>query len=676
MSVIAIVQARTGSTRFPNKVLQPICGIPLIEFLYNRLKCSASIDKVVIATTNSLKDDELAKFLSTRSIPCFRGDEFDVLSRYHDAALMHNAKHIVRVTGDCPFVDPNVVDLVVSDYFSHNVDYCSNTLNPTYPDGLDVSVFSFDALQYTHQNATTSYDREFVVTYLRTCDKHSVYSHQSPDNYSHLRLTVDEPVDYDVIRSIADYFKPRTDFSFKDILNLFKVSPEIFSPNMSISRDEGSKFGQGYRLWKRSQQLIPGGNMLFSKRPELYLPKLWPTYYSKTSGTYVWDLEDNKYLDMFFAVGTNTLGYCCPQVDEAVVRCIHDGNMSTFNCPEEVQLAERLISLHPWAHMAKFARSGGEANSIAIRIARAFSGKSSVAFCGYHGWHDWYLSSYHNSSDLLSKHLTSGLKISGVPSELANTSLPFRFNDIESLKSILENNDIGVVKVEVYRNFEPSVEYLQSIRDLCDFYNCVLVFDECTSGFRQSFGGIHKNYGVTPDLCIFGKALGNGYAITAVIGTESVMQAANNSFISSTYWTEKIGYVAALSTLDVMEMCNSWEILNNVGLKIISIWKSLASKYNLEINIFGFPAIPKFTLLLDSWPGYKTLISQTFFNHNIIASNLIYVSIVHDSPSSLEKYQCALDEAFKLVCLCESGDLDLDNLLETSIATADFSRLN
>ncbi|NQW73855.1 MAG: aminotransferase class III-fold pyridoxal phosphate-dependent enzyme, partial [Actinobacteria bacterium] len=275
----------------------------------------------------------------------------------------------------------------------------------------------------------------------------------------------------------------------------------------------------GSELWQKAKTLIPGGSMLLSKRAEMYLPAGWPAYFSRTAGCTVWDLDDRAYLDVgLMGVGTNILGYSHPKVDEAVRRTIDSGNLSTLNAPEEVYLAEALIALHPWAGMARFTRSGGEACAVAVRIARAASGKDKVAFCGYHGWHDWYLSANLGEDDSLDGHLLPGLEPNGVPRALRGSSIPFRFNDLEGLTEIMQDDAVGVIFMEVQRSDPPAPGFLEAVRALATKHNAVLVFDECTSGFRRALGGMHLHYGVDPDIATFGKTLGNGYAINAIIG--------------------------------------------------------------------------------------------------------------------------------------------------------------
>lgn len=432
----------------------------------------------------------------------------------------------------------------------------------------------------------------------------------------------------------------------------------------------------GQDLYKKAKTLIPGGTMLLSKRPEMFLPDNWPSYFSRAKGCKIWDLDNNELLDMsIMGIGTNTLGYGCDHVDNAVLEIVKKGNMSTLSCPEEVYLAEKLVEMNPWADMVRFARSGGEANSIAIRIARAASGKDKVAICGYHGWHDWYLSANHNAGDTLSGHLLPGLNPLGVPKALKDTVLPFHYNNFEELLDLVENHDIGVIKMEVIRSFGPENNFLQKVRDLATKKNIVLVFDECTSGFRETFGGIYKKYGVEPDMAMFGKTIGNGYALTAVVGKKSVMEAAQTSFISSTFWTERIGPTAALATLKVMEDIKSWEIITSKGKKVQEGWKSLALRNGLEIDIAGIPALSTYSFRSEHALAYKTLVTQEMLKKNILASTNFYASIAHDDEF-IDRYFEELDKVFSIIKKCEDQELKIESLLDGPICHSGFKRLN
>ncbi|HCC54608.1 MAG TPA: aminotransferase class III [Desulfobulbaceae bacterium] len=431
----------------------------------------------------------------------------------------------------------------------------------------------------------------------------------------------------------------------------------------------------GQKLWQRAKQVIPGGNMLLSKRAEMFLPEQWPAYFSRAKGCKVWDLDGNEFIDMsIMGIGTNILGYGHPEVDEAVRKTIDAGNMSTLNCPEEVYLAEKLIELHPWADMARLARSGGEANAIAIRIARAATGKDKVAICGYHGWHDWYLAANLGDEKNLAGHLLPGLEPNGVPLNLRGTVFPFAYNNFAELEALVMAHDIGVIKMEVARNHGPQENFLHKVRQLASAHGIVLIFDECTSGFRQTFGGLHKEYGVEPDMAMFGKALGNGYAITATIGRREIMEAAQTTFISSTFWTERIGPTAALKTLEVMERVKAWEQITNVGREITAGWQELAKKHELSIATSGLSALTGFSFVSPNALFYKTLITQEMLGKGYLAGTSVYVCTEH-TPDLVAGFFEALDPVFALIKECEQGR-DVLGLLKGPVCHAGFKRLN
>tara|TARA_B100001063_G_C16740470_1_gene544498 strand:- start:221 stop:1534 length:1314 start_codon:yes stop_codon:yes gene_type:complete len=436
-----------------------------------------------------------------------------------------------------------------------------------------------------------------------------------------------------------------------------------------------AKLNKGIKLWRKAKKIIPGGGMLLSKKPEMFAPDLWPTYFVKSKGCFVWDLDNKKFMDMsLMGVGTNILGYNHPEVNDAVLKTVDKGNLTTLNCPEEVYLASKLINLHPWADMAKFARTGGEANAVAIRIARAASGKDNVAICGYHGWNDWYLAANLKTNKNLKSHLFDGLNPEGVPKKLKNTVFPFEYNNFKQLEKIIKTKNIGVIKMEVSRNFPPLKNFLQNVKKIATKNNIILIFDECTSGFRRCNGGLHKFYKINPDIAVFGKALGNGYAISAIIGKKNVMKSAENTFISSTFWTERIGPTAALKTLEVMKKTKSWEKITKTGKFIQSSWKKIAEKNNLEINISGQPAISSFSFNSKNNLKYKTLITQEFLKKNILASNLMFMSTAH-KKEHIDLYLYHLEKIFKIIADCENG-LDIKKILKTRSSQKGFKRFN
>jgi len=677
MKIVALVQARMGSTRFPGKVLKPVAGMTMIEVLLSRLSKSNELDEIILVTSKNRENDQLQSVVESIGFKCYRGSENNVLNRFYMAAKDADADVVVRITGDCPLVDPSIVDECINRYKKSKVDYFSNVDPATYPDGLDVEVMSFSSVEHANSKAKSKFDMEHVTPYIRNSNKFLKASIELDKDLSSLRLSVDEYEDLVVIKNVFEYFKPELFFNWRQVLKLNNSNPELFYANKKIKNNEGASMGLGQKLYKRAKKVIPGGNMLLSKRPEMFLPGSWPSYFSKAKGCRVVDMDGTEYIDMsIMGIGTNILGYGHPEVDEAVVRTVKDGNMSTLNCPEEVYLAEKLVEIHPWSDMVRFARTGGEINSIAIRIARATTGRDKVAICGYHGWHDWYLSSNLNNINNLDGHLLPGLESNGVPRNLTGTTLPFEYNNIDQLENLIKNNHnkVAAIIMEVSRSKGPVNNFLQKVRDIASENNIILIFDECTSGFRETFGGLHKKYDVEPDMAIFAKALGNGYAISACIGKQEVMQSAQKTFISSTFWTERIGPTAALKTLEVMEREKSWDIVTNIGIGIADKWKHLANKYGLDIEINGLPALSGFAFKSNDALLYKTLITQEMLKKGYLAANSVYSCIEH-TPNVIDGYFSNLDTIFSIIKECEDG-LDINSLLDNSVCHSAFKRLN
>ena len=427
-------------------------------------------------------------------------------------------------------------------------------------------------------------------------------------------------------------------------------------------------------LWNKAKQIIPGGTQLLSKRSEQFLPNQWPSFYKKAKGVEIWDLDDNKYIDMsLMGVGTCTLGYADNDINEAVKRAIDAGSMSTLNCPEDVELAELLLKLNPWADMVRYARTGGEAMAVAVRIARAFTGKDKIAFCGYHGWHDWYLSANLTTDENLEGHLLPGLVPLGVPKGLKGTANPFNYNRIEELEQIVKSNDIGTIVMEPVRNHEPKNRFLENCRDIATDIGAVLIFDEVSSGWRLNIGGAHKLYGVDPDIAVFGKAMSNGYPMAAIIGKEPIMDVAQNTFISSTYWTERIGPTAALATINKMQENNVPSHLSKIGNLICDGWQRLGREYNLKIDVEGILPLPHFTVDHKEHLALKTLFTQEMLNRGYLASESVYVSYSHNEDH-VEKY---LDNVYDVFSILEKAIVEnnIHAMLKGPVKHEGFKRL-
>lgn len=435
------------------------------------------------------------------------------------------------------------------------------------------------------------------------------------------------------------------------------------------------KTNKGITLWNRAKRIIPGGTQLLSKRAEMFLPEQWPSYYKKAKGIEIWDFDNNHYIDMsIMGVGTCILGYADDDINRAVKKAIDKGTMATLNCPEEVELGELLLHLHPWADMVRYARTGGEAMAIAVRIARAYTGKDKIAFCGYHGWHDWYLSANLADDKNLDGHLLPGLEPLGVPRELKGTLIPFNYNKINELEEIVKNNNIGAIVMEPIRHHEPEKEFLKNVREIADDIDAVLVFDEITSGWRMNVGGIHELYKIYPDIVVYGKAISNGFPMAAVVGRREVMDMAQASFISSTYWTERIGPTAAIATINKMLENNVPSQLCKIGNLINVGWSKVAKENDLKVDIMGIPPLTTFVLDYgDDSQALHTLFTQEMLKRGFLASKSVYLSFSH-TEEHVEKYLENVDEVFRKIkrSIIENNVLDL---LEGPIAHEGFKRL-
>ena len=444
------------------------------------------------------------------------------------------------------------------------------------------------------------------------------------------------------------------------------------------SHCDQATIGKGQRLYEHAKTRIPGGTQLLSKRPEMFLPDLWPAYYQKAIGAEIWDLDGNRYIDFTVnGVGSCLLGYADPDVNSAVKAVIDTGSMATLNGPEEVELADLLCKLHPWAEMVRYARTGGEAMAIAVRLARAATGRDKIAFCGYHGWNDWYLAANLGESSALDGHLLPGLSPRGVPRGLQGTALPFRYNDLAGLERILAEHkgEVAAIVMEPLRSDPPQPGFLEGVRAAAIKQAAILIMDEITAGFRLTAGGAHLVLGVEPDLAVFAKGMSNGYPMAAIIGTAKCMNAAQETFVSSTYWTERIGPAAALATINKHVRLDLPKLLTERGERIRQIWSRAATAADIKIKLSGIAPLPAFAFEHPDAPVLKTLFTERLLERGYLAGNSVYVTYAH-TEALLDKYAGAVTTVFS-----EIGDLlqktptGLTQYLKGPVAHSGFSRL-
>ena len=430
-------------------------------------------------------------------------------------------------------------------------------------------------------------------------------------------------------------------------------------------------------LYERAKRLIPGGVNLLSKSPNILAPGEWPPYHSQAHGCEIVDLDGKHYIDFSTnGIGSCLLGAAHPEVNEAVIRVIQDGSMSSLNPPEEVALAERLCQIHPWAKRVRFARTGGETAAVSIRIARAVTRRDKIAICGYHGWHDWYLASNIKDPNNLASMWLSGLKPYGVPLQLTGTAFPFTHGDTEAFLNIIKEHgdELAAVIMEPMRHEMPKEGFLENIREECNKHGIMLIFDEITIGWRHNFGGAHLCTNVTPDIAIFAKALGNGFPIGAVIGTDEAMRGAEDAFLSSTYWTERIGPTAALATINVMQKSDVATKVNAIGNEFSRRMPEIAAKHGVEIKCdsqFG-------CLATIAFPGDKAKAMMTNYTvemlrNGYLATGGFYPTLAH-TTEICEAFYATADKVFaRLAELRDSNSLEKN--LPGGVAGSGFARL-
>lgn len=642
MRTVAIIQARMGSSRLPGKVLLEVAGRPILELVVERVLKAERVDSVVVATSTNVRDKAIVSFCREAGYPCFLGDEHDVLDRYYQTALLSSADVIVRITADCPLVDPGVIDQVVGALADGVFDYASNVLPPTFPDGLDVEALSASTLEKLWRETTHEQHREHVTSYI-TEQPHlfkSINVEHTTD-LSALRWTVDHPQDIDYLRRLANFVEVR-DASWLTILEAVKTNPELRQDSSGAVRDEGyhssrEQNGTGQKLYAYAKRnRIPGGTQLLSKRPELLLPDQWPAYYHKAQGASIWDLDGNHFFDLTSnGVGSCVLGYADPEVNHAVHCAVEDGSMTTLNPPQEVYLADVLCELHPWATRVRYCRTGGEAMAIAVRIARASTKKNKVIVFGYHGWSDWYLSANLSNPEALDSLLLSGLRVYGVPEQLKGTNYAFAPDKMDALEEYLNKNpeDLAAIIVEPFRGGPINEDFLRRVQLLCNKHQAVFIIDEITGGFRLCAGGSHLTLeGVQPDIAVLAKGMSNGFAMAAIIGKDQVMDIAEECFISSTYWTERIGPTAALATIAKYRRELVHEHQREVGGYFIKLLQEISSVSQIEISISGMESLIYFSFDEDPTRTYQTYFIQEMLQAGFLASLAFYPTLAHEKP--------------------------------------------
>ncbi|MDZ4677659.1 MAG: aminotransferase class III-fold pyridoxal phosphate-dependent enzyme [Oligoflexia bacterium] len=662
--ILAVLQARFTSSRLPGKVLKNLLDKPMLLHEIQRVKQSKMISQLIVATSVDATDDAIEKMCREHDIQCFRGSLDDVLDRFYQAALLNKPEHIVRLTGDCPLIDPVIIDEVIAFHLKEKAQYTSNAIEPTFPDGLDVEIFEFDVLKQAWNEAKLTSQREHVTPFIHSQPSRFKISHyKNKKDHSHMRWTVDNAADFELVEKVYSSLYPENQkFGMDDIINFLEKNPQVSNLNKNTKRNEGfevslkkdiyqKRYEKSLSLLTRATQTIPLGSQTFSKSKTQYPLGVSPYFIQKGKGCHVWDVDGNKYVDFVNGLCAVNLGYGDSDVNNAVRNQLEDGVIFTLPHPLEMQVAEKIKEMVPCAEMVRFGKNGSDATSGAIRLARAYTNRDHVAMCGYHGWQDWYIGATARNR--------------GVPKATRDLSHTFTYNDLSSLEKIFQEfpNQIAAVILEPMNVTEPKVGFLQGVKDLAAENGAVLVFDETITGFRFAKGGAQEFFGVTPDLATFGKGIANGFPVSAVAGKREIMKLMEEIFFSFTFGGETLSLAAALATMEKMQKEPVIEHFKTQGNKIIKGVEVLITKYDIGsyLSISGNPAWSFLNFKDKSqysvWQ-IKTLFFQEIFLRGVLTlgtHNLSYSHKDEDITHLLKTY----DEVFGIISQSiNNGDLE------------------
>ena len=654
--VVAIIQARMGSSRLPGKTMAEVENHPMLWHVIQRVKRATLVDRVVVAIPTSMADDAIETMCREIGVACYRGSEHDVLDRFYHAARAEKAAQVVRITADCPLIDPEVIDRVVRRFQRGDLDYASNAMVRSYPDGLDTEIFSFSALERAWHEANKTSEREHVTPYLRSGKFRTAnVENGSASLYQRYRWTVDEAEDLEFIRAVYKAFREKERFGMKDVLELIEKSPGLEKMNSDIVSNRGyykslyedaraaaaplRPIEKSTAWLARAGKVIPGCAQTFSKGANQHVRGVAPVFLAKGKGCRVWDVDGNEYIDYIQGLLPNILGYAHEEVNAAVAAQLAQGHSFSLPHPLEVELAERLTRLIPCAEMVRFGKNGSDATSGAVRAARALTARERIACCGYHGWQDWFIGSTTRNA--------------GVPLAVRALTHPFVYNDLGSLQKLLSEHqgEFAAVIMEPVNFWPPAAGFLEGVKKLAHEHGALLIFDEICSGFHFGLGGAQKRFGVTPDLACFGKAMGNGFPISCVVGRADVMKVFEDIFFSFTFGGEVASMAAAMKVLDVLETTDALARIYANGLTVQEGLNALAKEAGLQdrIQCIGYPfwSLIKF---LDAG-GKDSFLVRSLFTQECVKRGVLLLAThnmtaAHD-PLAIEQTQRVYAEVCK-----------------------------
>lgn len=672
MKIVALIQARMGSTRLPGKVMKQIMGKPMIELLLQRVNNASLVDKIVVATSIQPENDLLASHVESLGYSVYRGSENNVLERFYYAAKLHNADAVIRITADCPLIDAGIINQIITEFKNRKVDYVSNILPPTFPDGLDTEIFTFAALEKTMKEASKPLEREHVTPYIRESGYFSIVNFKNESDLSKERWTVDEPADFEVVEGVFKHFFPNVNFSWLDVVSLSAINPEIFKANKNLIRNQGymknkfeeiklreiTNFEESNKYRKKIHILIPGGAHTYSKGDDQF-PLLSPAAIKYGKGSHLWDIDGNEYLDCSMGLTSISLGHAYLPVLERINDELQNG--VNFQRPSvlEKEMAEKFLSLLPQHDMIKFAKNGSIVTTAAVKLARAKTGRKLVAFPGDHPFYsydDWFIGTTQCNK--------------GVPSEFSDLSVTFKSCNINSLSELFEKypGQIACVITEPEKNTcgngcncSTGVEqFLKEAIELTHQHGALFIIDEMITGFKTGFPGTISKYNLEPDMATWGKGIANGFSFCALTGKKEVMELGGITqngeekvfLISTTHGGETHSMAAALATIKEFEEKDVIGHQKTIASRLIELCNYLITKHELNSVIQLIPCdwMPAFVFKNakhEVCQGYRTLFMQEMIKRGVLFQGFFVPCFSH-SEDDIYYFAKAFDESLEV----------------------------
>ncbi len=648
-----------------------LAGKPVIQRVYERAGRISGVDSVIVATTVAPQDDELAESCKGNGITVYRGSEEDVLDRYYQAAKQYKADAVIRITGDCPLLDPHESEKVVEKFKHGRFDYVSNTRPPMLPDGLDTSIISFTAFEKCWHEAKLKSEREHVTQYIiKHPEIFQIGSIAYYDNYSHLRWTLDEWEDYEFLSKVYTKLEEKKMYGyFHEVLSIIRENPDLVKINSQFERNEGlqksvgedrqfmlnTNFANSTRLLERAKRAIPVAASTYSKSYRYFCEGAAPAVLDRGLGSHVWDVDGNEYIDYVLALGPVIVGYNDERINNAITEQLKKGISFSLTTELEINLAEKLIGIIPCAEMVKFVKNGSDATTAAIRLARAFAKRDIILCCGYHGWHDWHIGTTQN--DL------------GVPGAVKALTHTFPYNNIDALELLFTQykNQVAAVIMEPFTFDLPKPGYLETVKELTHKNGAMLVFDEVVTGFRMGLSGAQGYFNTVPDMAAFGKSMGNGMAISALVGRRDVLTLIEEgAFVSTTFGGETLAIAAALKTIEILEKERAFERFTGLGTFLVEGIKGILSDLDLgdHVDLVGIPS--HFALRFKDAGCLTTFDLFSVFQQEAIRNGVLMLG-AHNfclayNEKDVEATLYAYREAFQLVKRAIEAD-SLDGIL-------------